>query len=247
MVKNNAKDKNKNVLVCVLKSKRDLNLLIAEKWYRIPMAHMPARKFKYLAFYQPVSFGRRGKRILYYAKILNYQIAKRRKLLPKETGHSRAENFYLKIRIGKIKKLLYPVKNITPRRISFGFTTIKRLLKSKNILELYNVEPIENIMEEELRQEGIKAAPQYSVKCGNKRFRLDFAIFCQNGFIAVECDNKKAHFGLGQRKKDRIKDSSLRRSGWVVIRLSEHDVVSNLESCMARVKKAIRKLGGICP
>src|SRR3989344_2667020 len=143
MFKNDTKDNDKIVLVSVLKNKRDLDALMAEKWYRIPLAHSPARKFKYLAFYQPVSFGRRGKRILYYARVLNYQITKRKNLLPKETGHPRADNYYLKIHIGKIKKLPWPIKNIIPRRITFGFTTLSRLLKSKNILELYGVAPTE--------------------------------------------------------------------------------------------------------
>ena len=247
MVKNNYGDKNKTVLVSVLKNKRDFDALMAEKWYRIPLAHMPAQKFRYIAFYQPVSFGRRGKRILYYARVLNYQIAKRKNLLSKESRHTRADNFYLKIHIGKIRKLPWPIKNIMPRRISFGFTVLDRLLKSKNILELYGVAQTEKIMEEGLMRAEIKAIPQYNVKCGNKRFRLDFAIFCKDGAIAVECDNKKAHFGKARSQKDKIKDTLLKQSGWTIIRLPEEDIISDLNGCVARVKKAIRKLGGLIP
>lgn len=234
-------------MVAVLKSKRDFDLLIKESWYRIPVSHLPARIFKYLAFYQPVSFGNRGKRIVYYAKVLNYRIAKRKNLLPKEAVHPRAENFYLKIRIGKIKKLPHPVKNIIPRRISFGFTTLGRLLKSKNILELYNVVSIEKIMEEKLKRAGIKAMPQFSVICGSKRFRLDFAIFCKKTSIAVECDNKKAHSGKFRRKKDKIKNTLLKQCGWKVIRFPEEDIISDLNGCILKVKKAVRKLGGLRP
>lgn len=244
MIKNNAQDKNKTVLVSVLKNKRDLDALMAEKWYRIPMAYMPRRKFKYLAFYQPVSFGNKGKRILYYADVLNYQIAKRKNLLPKEAKHPRAENFYLKIHIGKIKKLPGPIRNVLPRRISFGFTELDRLLKSKNILELYGVAEAEKIMEKGLRLAEIKAASQYNVKCGNKRFRLDFALFCRHGAIAIECDNKKAHSGRAHTQKDKIKDTLLKRAGWTVIRLPEEDIISDLKGCILKVKKAINNLGG---
>lgn len=301
MIKNHTKDKkdkiDKIVLVGVLKNKRDLNILLTEKWYRIPVAHAPRRQFNYLAFYQPALFGRQGKCIRYYARVLssrnlkksnsdssqpsvekldqigegaetaqprknfvgcpkgdsarakrvpiwNYQTIKRRDLLPDEPDHPRTHDYYFRVRVGKIKKLPRPIRNIIPRRVSFGFTTLNHLLKSKNILQLYNIAPTEQIVEHGLRRANIKAVAQYYVLSGKKRYCLDFAVFCKQGSIAVECDNIKAHSSLGQREKDKIKNTFLRRRGWTVIRLPEHDIVSDLESCIVRVKKAVRKLGG---
>lgn len=246
MTENLTKDKiNKVVLVGVLKNKRDLEILLAEKWYRIPIKYAPKRQFQYLAFYQPVLFGRQGKRIQYYARVLNYQKIKRKKLLPNELNHPRASDYYYKIWLGRIKKLSRPIRNIIPRRISFGFTTLSRLLKSKDILQLYNVTPIEQIVENGLRQAGIKAVAQYHIFKEKKRYCLDFAVFCQRGKIAIECDNKKAHSSRHQRIKDRIKDAFLKRHGWLVIRLPEHEIISDLKSCIVRVKKAIQKFGGL--
>ncbi len=245
MVKNYAKDKiDKIVLVGVLKNKRDLGILLTKKWYRIPLAHAPARPFHYLAFYQPARFGRRGRRILYYARVLNQQTIKRSELLPDELNHPRARDYYFRLRVGRVKKLPRPVRNIIPRRISFGFTTLNRLLKSRNILQLYNVVPTEQMIEDGLKLTGIGVRAQYHVACGQKRYCIDFAVFCRQGLIAIECDNKKAHSGLRKRQKDKIKNAVLRRCGWRVIRLSEKDIVSDLEGCMIRVKKAVRKLGG---
>ena len=51
------------VLVGVLKNKRDLGILLQKHWYRIPVRYLPKKKFDYIAFYQPLVFGRRGKRI----------------------------------------------------------------------------------------------------------------------------------------------------------------------------------------
>jgi very-short-patch-repair endonuclease len=236
----------KIVLVGVLRNKRDLNILLTENWYRIPVSHAPRRRFDYLAFYQPLLFCHQGKRIRYYARVLNYQIIKRGDLLPNEPNHVRAHDYYLQLRVGKIKKLSRPIRNIIPRRVSFGFTTLKRLLKSKNILELYNVAPTEQIMEDGLRRAGIKAIAQHYVLSGKKRYCLDFAVFCKQGAIAIECDNKKAHSSLRQQEKDKIKNTFLRRrGGWIVIRLPEHDIVSDLKGCIVRVKKAVRKLGGL--
>jgi len=245
MIKNHTKDKvDKIVLVGVLKNRRDLNILLTENWYRIPVAHAPTRHFDYLAFYETALFGRQGKRIQYYARVLNYQTKRRSDLLPDESSHPKARDYYLRVRIGKIKKLPRPIKNIIPRRVSFGFITLNRLLKSKNILQLYNVVPTEQIIGDGLRRAGIKAVAQHYVLNGKKRYRLDFAVFCGQGLIAIECDNKKAHSGTRQREKDKIKDIFLKRRGWIVIRLSEHNIVSDLKGCVVGIKKAVRKLGG---
>jgi len=236
--------KNKIVLVGVLKDRRDLNILLTESWYRIPMRHAPKRKFDFLAFYQPTSFGRQGKRIQYYAPVLDYKVIKRSDLLPQELEHPRTKDYYLQIHVGKIEKLSQPIRNIIPRRISFGFTTLRHLLKSKDILQLYKVTPTEQMAEDGLKEAGIKAISQYYVSGKRKRYFLDFAVFCQRGKIAIECDNKKAHSILAQKKKDRIKNAFLKRHGWTVIRLREDDIVSDLKGCIKRVKNAIQKLGG---
>jgi len=244
MIKNRRENKkDKIVLVGVVKDRRDLNILLKENWYRIPLRRAPKRRFDYLAFYQPLLFGHRGKRIRYYARVLNYRVIKRGDLLPDEPNHPRAGDYYLRVRVGKIKKLPQPIRNIIPRRISFGFTTLSHFLKSKDILQLYNVTPIEPMVEDGLKKAGIWATPQYYVR-GQKRYFLDFAIFCQKGMIAIECDNKKVHSIPSQKKKDKIKDAFLRSYGWKVIRLPENEIVSNFSGCIKRIKKAVQKLGG---
>ena len=242
MRKNQSREK--IVLVGALKDRRDLEILFKEKWYRIPVIYAPKRQFNYLAFYQPVSFDRKGKQIQYFARVLGYQIIKRKNLLPAELNHPRAEDDYFQVRIGKMKKLALPIRNIRPRRISFGFTTLSHLLESKDILQLYNVPPTEEIIENGLKQAGIQAIAQHYLSVDKKRFCLDFAIFCQRGKIAIECDNKKAHSSPAQQKKDKIKDNFLKGHGWKVIRLKESAVLSNLKGCLLRIQKTIQKLGG---
>ncbi|MEK7212757.1 MAG: DUF559 domain-containing protein [Patescibacteria group bacterium] len=233
-----------NVLVGVLKSKRDLTLLLKEHWYRIPAARLPKRRFRYLAFYQPALFGRRGKCIRYYARALKRQTIRRRDLLPDEPWHPRARADYIRIDVGKVRKLPRPIRNTIPRRVSFGFTTRERLLRAKNILQLYNVAETEKMVRKWLCRARIKATAQYWVKSGEKRYCLDFAVFCRRGLIAIECDNTKAHAGLRQRQRDRIKDAFLKNHGWVVMRLKEKDVVTDEKRCIAKIRKMVRKLGG---
>ncbi|MBI4600292.1 DUF559 domain-containing protein [Candidatus Uhrbacteria bacterium] len=225
----------KTVLVAVLKSKRDRDILLHEKWYRIPVASAPKRRFRYLAFYQPACFGGEGKRIQYYARVVRSERYKRRVLLPREQTAPRTNDDYFKIHLTRITQLPRPIRNTTPRRISFGFTTLKRLKTSRNILELYNVAPIEDSVAHALARAGIRAIPQHQVS----RYRLDFAVLSPRGNLAIECDNKKAHCTVAQRKKDCAKDRFLRHNGWRVIRLKEDTILLDIESCIARIHSAL--------
>ncbi len=241
--------KDAGVLVGVLKNKRDLDILLRERWYRIPARHMPKRKFEYIAFYQPAAFGWGGKCIRYYARVAERDIKKRRALLPDEARHPGADADYVQIHVRNVRELRHPIRNILPRRVTFGFTTLKQLRRARNILGVYGVADTEALMRDELRRAGIRAVAQrhlsYRKKGGRKRYCLDFAIFCRRGAVAIECDNKKAHSGARQRKKDKTKDLFLRRHGWTVLRFTEEDIISKMEKCMARVRHAIKKVGGL--
>jgi very-short-patch-repair endonuclease len=229
----------KNVLVGVLKSRADLDILLKEHWYRIPVEHLPKRKFKYVAFYLPVSFGTRGKRIEYYARISGKHICKRHELLPEEKKHPRAKNDYLKIEFKKISKLPRPVRNIIPRRISFGFTSLNALLSAGNILILYGVPPTEQIVKRQLDRIGINNKREFTVSKNGRKYRIDLAIISDKSRIAIECDNDKAHKSKNQKIKDRMKDLFLRRQGWHVIRLKERDIIERLDNCVKLIKRAL--------
>ncbi|MFH1099147.1 MAG: hypothetical protein V1723_04515, partial [Candidatus Uhrbacteria bacterium] len=118
---------NQIVLVGVLKNRRDLKILLTERWYRIPMRYAPSRQYAYLAFYQPVAFGGMGKCVRYYARVLERQTVQRNRLLPEESEHPRAHEPYVRIRVGKVRVLRRSIRNIAPRRVTFGFTTLHRL------------------------------------------------------------------------------------------------------------------------
>ncbi len=236
--------KDNAVLVGVLKNKNDLRILLLDHWYRIPVAFIPTRQFKYIAFYQPAIFGRNGKRILYYARVAKREKAKRIYLLPKETNHPRAHDDYIKITFRQIKKLSRPIKNIIPRRVSFGFTSLEKLLSAKDILELYGVPHTEQIIEKRLKRLGIKVITEYSFSKEGKRYRIDISVLCQDGLIAIECDNRKAHSGKLQTAKDKAKDAFLKRYDWRVIRLTEKNIMERLDYCVRRIEKVVQDLGG---
>src|SRR3989338_3603171 len=246
----------KTVLVGVVKSKDDLRILLEEKWYRIPLAYLPKKKFTHLAFYQPLALGKDGKRIEYYARVLKREVKRRIELLPHELSHPRANESYLKCSLHTVEKLKTPIRNVIPRRVSFGFTDLKTLRSAKDILELYHVAQTEQIIEQELQRRNISVTSQYRLslnssfpKGGGESssrmiFRLDLAVFCKNGNLAIECDNRKAHASKRQKLWDTQKDTALKRSGWRVIRLTERDILEDLDTCISRIRTHIRSFGG---
>jgi len=236
---------NKVVLVAVLKRARDLEILLQERWYHVPVKSCPKMKFKYIAFYQPALFGESGKCIKYYSRVLNSSVTIRKDLFPQEPEHPNANDYYLRINLGEINELADPIKNIIPRRVCFGFTTLRRLLESKDILQLYSVAPTEQIIEKALKHIGIKTKAQhYVIKNPKKRYRLDLAILCEKGNIAIECDNKKAHSSKIQKEKDKAKNIFLRRKGWYVVRFTERKITFDLDGCIKKVQSTVKMLGG---
>lgn len=216
----------------------------------MPLRHAPKRRFDYLAFYQPASFGRLGKCIRYYARIAELRPYTRRELLPLERHHPRAGEKYYRVRILELQKLFRPIRNkrFPARRVSFGFTTLRRLLTAKNMLELYNVSQTEEMMAQALQRSKIPAMAQHYVRgnSGGKRAKyfLDFAIMCKRGNIAIECDNNKAHGTAFQRMRDKAKNDYLRNNGWTVIRLAEKKILDHLPECILRLRNVVARLGG---
>ncbi len=233
------------VLVGVLKQKRDLALLLSEQWYRMPLSHAPVQRFDYLAFYQPAAFGKRAKQIEYYAAVAKRQILRRAQLLPREVSHPKAREPYVRVYVSAVIKLARPIINQAPRRVVFGFTTLGKLLTARNMLQLYDIVPTEDLMKQALVSAGIQAQPQHWVSMAGKRYRLDFAIQCKRGKIAIECDNTKAHSSAAQLEKDREKNTNLKRHGWTMIRLAEKSILADLPGCMVRIRRAICQCGGL--
>ncbi len=233
------------VLVGVVKRKKDLEIVSNKHWYRIPSKYAPKRKADFLALYQTRVFGKEGKSINYYAPIHHSSLASRRKLLPEEESHPRADQAYHKLHLGPLKELPRKIRNESRRRISFGFTTLAKLLKSREISQLFDIKPLEVIMRKLLKRNKIKAIEEYLFMLNRgRRYRLDFAVFCRKGKIDLECDNEKWHSLPSQKIRDRRRDLCLRRYGWTIIRFKGKMIMDNPQYCVEVLKRTIGKLGG---
>lgn len=235
----------KTVLIGVIGREKDLETAARKHWYRIPLEYAPARNPDYIALYQTIAFGRQGKAVRYYARVMKVSTATRRQLLPDEGDHPRAGDRYRKFKLGPLRETVRPIRNLSRRRITFAFTTLAKLRRATEICGLLSAPPLEEMMRRRLRREGVPFRNEHCVMSRKKvRYRLDFAIFCERGKIALECDSKKWHSQRAQKMRDGRRDRRLRRHGWTVLRIPGKRIVHDMKSCIGEVKRTIRALGG---
>ncbi len=233
------------VLVGVVRTKADLDRAVKEGWYRIPGTVHFRRRPRYLALYPVKSCGRAGGKISWYFPVEQAVRRRRIDLLPGEPEHPRAGEWYWKLSLGERVKLSRPVQNRLRRRLAFAYTTLSRLRRAREIGELFGIPPLEEIARRALAAAGIAAREQLVVRNGKKwGYRIDFAVFCRRGKIALECDHSRWHGQPAQRKKDRLRDRRLRRRGWTVIHLPEDAILLEPLAVIGPLKKLIASLGG---
>ena len=93
------------VLVCVIPTPRDLEIVRLLGWYRIPLRRAPkVVAVDQLAFYQPSSFGASRGRIEFSAVVRGHELKTRAELLKDEAEHPRAGEEYYKIQVGGLEK-----------------------------------------------------------------------------------------------------------------------------------------------
>ena len=233
------------VLIGVITRIKDMEIVKSKHWYRIPIRFAPKGRADYLAFYQTKEFGDEGESINYYTKISDCQIVKRRELLPDEESHPRGGEDYYKLSLGKIMRTPHRIYNEAGRRVTFLFTTLAKLKSAREITDLYLRSPIEEIMLRELKCNMINASYQHYLFEENRCIcRLDFAIFCNRGKIAIECEGSAWHERYEDQLKDMERENYLASRGWIVLRFPAREIFKDINKCIVKVKKAIDSLGG---
>ena len=230
------------VLVSVLRRVKDRDILLKERWYRIPFTKAPRRKPAYIAFYQTANFGNSGKRIEFYGRVKFWRLKKRYEILPEEKDAPGYRRLYLQFFFKDVKKLRCPVKNRDRMRVSFGFTSLKKLFASKSLGSLYDIPPIEDILAKEMKKRKLEYFSQYYVKGRNRqRYFLDFALCGRKNRLDVECDGYKWHSLKKQREKDKNRDRALKALGWKILRITEEEIVNDPSRAGRKVKAALVK------
>ena len=235
------------VLVAVMNDPRALEIARTKGWYRIPVRRAPPRVgADYLAFYQTAAFGPEEKwAVNYYAPIRRYRIARRRELLPKEPDHPRADDEYYKIEIGPLEPLPHRIPSRRLRRITFIPTTLQRLLKAEEINDLWMGSRAQEHLWEILKAEGIPAERQVSVREQDETYLVDFALYCENGKLAIFCEGDDYRDLPLAKETSAITDYELAAAAWTTLRLESEQWPSWLRKALTDIYQAIEQLGGL--
>ncbi|HAV91788.1 TPA: hypothetical protein DCW38_01220 [candidate division WOR-3 bacterium] len=234
----------RDLLVCVIKRKSDLKLLLEAKSYRIPEKYINPIGINYIAFYFPSRIFKGGKKIEMYAKLMSYKIIKRRYLPNYESTKAGINEDYVNFTFKSIKNLKSPIANTSHMRVTFKRTEYSLLKKVSTLAQLYNVKPLEDIMNDVLSDWGKPFKREYTVKTEGGKYRLDFAILCNEGILGIECDSKKWHSSKKQSERDKIRDSFLEKKGLKLIHFKENEVIMKSRDIIEIIEKGISALGG---
>lgn len=236
----------KTALIAILKAPRDLGIAARDHWYRIPLKKAPKHSFTHIAFYQPACFKPEGKRIASYAEVAGCEVARRVDFFPGEPDHPAAGQLYLKYSLGPLFRLPRAILNTSGTRVCFGYVPLSRLRRAAELLGVFNVVPVENLMCAALKAAGLPFRREHVVlRRGRVKYRLDFALFCKRGKLDIECDGCRFHSPPGQRAKDAARDNWLKRRGWTTLRFGEHEVLNGAKVCVKEIKTAIKLSGGL--
>lgn len=239
------------VLVAIIPQLLDMTIAREQHWYRIPV-HSADKLLKkrwppkWVAFYQPQIFGSEAFAVKYYARVQNIRKVYRWQLLPDEPENEKTYNPYYKLELSPLSCLPQP---ITSRRQSYTVfiqTTWEKLTNADEINDLYDESPLEDLLWAELKRLEIHAERQQLVKVKNKKYFLDFAIYCTNGKINVETDGDTWHGAKHQIILDNERDNDLVTKGWVKLRFNTHQIIEKMqEECIPAIAENINRLGGL--
>lgn len=130
------------VLIAVMNSWADWDIVRTRCWYRIPMVQVEKLKQQgywspqCLAFYQTKVFGTEAYAIHYYAQVNQVGKVYRWELFPEQPRDAKSEQRYCKLELSPLKVLSQPIVSQHLRRIAFIATTWEQFTTARAIEEL---------------------------------------------------------------------------------------------------------------
>jgi very-short-patch-repair endonuclease len=140
-------------------------------------------------------------------------VRKRSELFPDEPRHKHAHWDYYVVGCADLRHLPHIIPSRKPRRLLFISTTIQKLLTAPEINYLFNDSPLEDMLWLQLLEGGIPSERQYEVSVGQGRYKLDFAVFCKDRNLAIECDGDAHHMRRSAVERDKRRSNSHHRAG----------------------------------
>ncbi|MCA9918943.1 MAG: hypothetical protein KC445_13370, partial [Anaerolineales bacterium] len=163
----------------------DFEIVQTAGWYRIPQKHAPkGLHAEYVAFYFGRRFGPEKWAIHYFAPQVGHELTTRLALFPDQPDHPRAQEMYYKVQLGPLQKLAQPIVSLRWRRITFLHTTWDRFQDATEINDLFvDGDPYVDRLYATLKESGIQAERNYTVREANGEYVLPLVVLCKNGRI----------------------------------------------------------------
>lgn len=234
------------VLVALLPSLRDWELVQNEGWYRIPCKSAPPSNYGHIAFYfGSKEFGARAWQISHWATIAREETLTRRQLFPLESQHPRASALYFKLSLQALQELPRPIVSRRARFLVFLSTTLPKLRGADELNDLWHQSPLEDELWHGLKTNDIEAERQWRLRAGQRNYCLDFAVFCARGGLDIECDGDSYHANSEKSRDDNARNNALTRDGWAILRFSTAQIVGEMAECLRQVRETISQRGGV--
>lgn len=241
------------VLVAVITQIKDWVLLHEQLWYRIPQNTAPPiiknGNAEYIAFYHTKLFPEELKwKVVKYARIKRIITATRKDLFPDEpTNSTKAHKLYYKIEFDNLLELPKPIESRRGHRLVFVPTTEEKLFSGTTDLNrLFKGSPLEEQMQELIDAMAIEYEREWCEYVDEKRFYyLDFAIFCKNGNIDIECDGDEFHMGNDNVQRDKTRNNELESYKWSVLRYTTKHFKEQKAHIKKTLYKTIEQYGGV--
>jgi very-short-patch-repair endonuclease len=238
---------NQEVLVALLRDKKDFAILQTEGWYRIPVEHTPRRwPPDFIGFYQPKAFGADAFRIRNFGKVAQITRVQRRELFPNEFDSAKADKIYHRIEFERLEKHPRSIPSRLARSVVFISTTWYKFIHASELNDLFDESPLEDLLWEDLKQRKIPAERQWPVFKNDLSYRLDFAFFCNKGKLDVETDGDTWHLEKERVALDNRRNNDVEAQGWHVLRFNTKQIQEQrAEYCLPRIQDTITTLGGL--
>ena len=171
------------ILVAIMNNTADWQRVQDVGWYRLPVKHAPegSPNFDWLAFYFTKTFDRDKWAIHYYARVEGHELLTRKDLIPSESNHKRANDWYYKFQLGPLQHKLPPIVSINWRRVTFIVTTGDRFEVAEEINDLFEDQSPAGRLYVTLKEIGVRAERNLSLKEAGVKYVADLAVPLDRG------------------------------------------------------------------
>jgi very-short-patch-repair endonuclease len=234
-------------LIALLNNRPDFERAETEHWYRIPVHAAPDElaSIRWIAFYLTQAFGSLKWSVRHWAKVKDITQARRVEVIPAQRTHPHAQKLYYRVGLGPLQVRSEPIFSRRRRRIVFIPSIWKKFETALEINDLVNGSPLEDRLWAAFKQEGIEAERQWWEGDDDTRYCLDFALFCPERNIDVECDGDTWHIRREAAAHDNARNNFLEQKGWHVLRFNTAQLMNDLPGCMRDVTTLIDRCGGL--